>query len=52
MKVSESCKMMLMVSEDYQYATMSAYLPTMSEIPLNGEIMMRASPSAVLTPLS
>lgn len=38
MKVPKSCKMPLIVSEEYQYATMSAYSPTMTEIPLNGEI--------------
>jgi hypothetical protein len=26
-----------MVSEEYQYATASAYSPTLSELPLNGE---------------
>ena len=30
--------MLLMVSEEYQYATMSAYSPTLSELPLKGEL--------------
>ena len=28
----------LMVSEEYQYATMSAYSPTLSEMPLKGKL--------------
>lgn len=44
--------MVLIVSEEFQYATMSAYSPTMSEVPLNGELKIRASPSYILTPIS
>lgn len=43
---------MLMVSEEYQYATMSAYSPTMSEITLNGKLKIGVSPSYILTPIS
>lgn len=45
MKVSGSCRMVLMVSEEYQYATMSAYSPTISELPLKGELKIHVSPS-------
>jgi hypothetical protein len=45
MKLLESCSMVLIVSEEYQYATMSAYSPTMSEIPLNSELENHGSSS-------
>jgi hypothetical protein len=32
-----------MIQEDYQYATMSAYSPTMSETPLQGGLDIQAS---------
>lgn len=43
MKVSESCKIVLMASEEYQYATVSAYSPTMSEIPHKCEFDIHVS---------
>jgi hypothetical protein len=43
MKVSGSCRMVLMVSEEYQYATMSAYSPTISELPLKCELKIHVS---------
>jgi hypothetical protein len=45
MKVSESCRIALMASEEYQYATMSAYSPTMSELPLQGKLEILTSPT-------
>lgn len=35
---------MLIISEEYQYATMSAYTPTMSELPLKGELGIQVLP--------
>ncbi len=37
--------MVLMGSEEYQYATMSAYSPTMSELPLRSELKTHVSSS-------
>lgn len=45
MKVFGSCRVVLMVIEEYQYATMSAYSPTMSELPFKGGVRIQASPS-------
>jgi hypothetical protein len=41
--IPKSCRIPLIVSEEYQYATMSAYSPTITEITLNGEIEGRVS---------
>jgi hypothetical protein len=52
MKVSESCRMVLMVLEEYQYATMGAYSPTMSELTLKGELKTRYRRVTMLTLIS
>jgi hypothetical protein len=49
MKVSESCRTVLMVLEEYQYATMSAYSPTMSELSLKGELKTSSHRVTILT---
>lgn len=43
MKISERCRMVLMVLEEYQYATMSSYSPPISDLPLKCELKIQVS---------
>lgn len=54
-KLSESRTLPVVVlnmSEEYQYATTSAYSPTMSEIPLRGNLKDQRSQIILLTSIS